>query len=205
MRVNTVGVYWSARRESAETCSARLRKYLLSIEAAFPALSEWYKKGGSTSPAISVKQGSEDLLRLLIGGANRRDFGGEVMEDLGFRVSLWNKRKGSEAVSLGVTCGLSSNSAGLSNAVTLSLPQDLPALSLHGSEVPRKLLLLQVEAWNPDWGAAFASQGDAVKKRKGGGPFLDQLLWLRNGMSLPDGVTQEYLTEAALSGVIYAR
>ena len=206
MRINTVGVYWSARRESAEACTERLGKYLLSIKSAFPELADWYRKGGGASQAISLDQNNNgELLDLLTAGTNKRDLNGEVIEELGFRVGLWNKRKKSEAVGLGITCGLFSNSTGLSNAVTLSLPQDMDALSLKGSEVLKKLLLLQVEAWSPDWGAVFASQGDAMKSRKGNGPFFDQMLWLKNAGSSPEGIDKECPREIALGGVIYIK
>lgn len=204
MRINTVGIYWAARRENAEACAERLEKYLLSLKSAFPALADWYRKRGAASqPILFGQQENGELLDLLTAARNKRDIGGEVIEELGFRVDLWNKRKESEAVSLGVTCGLFSKSTGLSNAVYLSLPQDLEALSLQGSDALRKLLFLQVEAWSPDWGAVFASQGNAYKTRKGNGPFFDQMLWLKNGADLPKGVGKEYLGEIALGGRIY--
>jgi len=206
MRINTVGVYWSARRESAEACAGRLSKYLLSIKSAFPELADWYRKCGGASQAISLDQNNNgELLDLLTAGTNRRDLNGEVIEELGFRVGLWNKRKESEGVGLGITCGLFSNSTGLSNTVTLSLPQDLDVLSLQGSEALKKLLLLQVEAWSPDWGAVFASQGDALKSRNGNGPFFDQMLWLKSAVSLPEGVDKGCPGEIALGGTIYIK
>ncbi len=38
---------------------------------------------------------------------------GEVIEDLGFRVGLWNRRKGRESMSLAITCGLSFEHPGM--------------------------------------------------------------------------------------------
>jgi len=206
MRINTVGVYWPARRETAEVCASRLAKYLLSLRSAFPALTGWYRKGGAVPRAISFDENErEQLLDIVSAGANKRDVGGEAIEELGFRVGLWNNRKESEAVSLGITCGLFSNSPGLTNAVTLSLPKDLEALSLQGNDALRKLLLIQVEAWSPEWGAVFASQGDAVKTRKGSDPFFDKMLWMKDGVSLPEGVDKECSKEIALGGTIRVR
>lgn len=206
MRINTVGVYWSARHESVEVCAQRLGRYLVSLKSAFPALAEWYKRSGVASqPVLFDKNEYGQLLDILSAGVNKRDVNGEIIEELGFRVGLWNKRKESEAIGLGITCGLFSNSAGLSNAVTLSLPKDLEALSLQGEGALRKLLLLQVEAWNPDWGAVFASQSDAVRNRKGNGPFLDKMLWVKDGVTLPESVDKECLKEAVLGGAICVR
>ena len=202
MPVSTVGIYWPARAETAEACAARLGKCMRSIRQEFPDLADWHKLEQVSRQPISYDQDA-DLLKLLLKGRNKRDIGGEVMEELGFRVNLWNGRGSSEAMSLGVGCGMFSKVAGLSNAMYLTLPKNREALSLETDNALRNLLLVMVEAWSPDWGAVFDAKGEAIKDRQGNGPIMDNMLWLKNGLSLL-AIERAHSKDVAFDGILYA-
>jgi hypothetical protein len=76
-----------------------------------------------------------------------------VIEELGFRVTLWNGGSGKKTAGLSIKCGLYWTSptanAGMSNCVTLDLPEDLGDLK----QVDRMSAMLAAiaRAWEPDW------------------------------------------------------
>jgi hypothetical protein len=78
------------------------------------------------------------LDRLLLQGLNRRDAGGEVIEELGFSFGLWNRNR--PAVGLGGTVGACPSFAGVLNSIVLDVPPP-------DDEAAARL----VEAWMPDW------------------------------------------------------
>ncbi len=205
MKVDTVAVYWKARAESAEACAGRLDRYFRELAQAFPSLAEWYKQGGSRAAAsagTSVSQYDESaLVDLVKAGANKRDIGKEVIEELGFQVGLWNKRKEGESMGLSIACGLSFEHPGMRNAVVMDLPSDLGALSLDSDESLKKLLLVQVAAWNPDWGAVFST--DELIERKGRGPLVDKMLWISDGETAPETIAGYSTKEQTLGGTLY--
>lgn len=51
MKIDTVGVYWKSRRETAQECALRLRHCLEALAQQFPALAAWYQKGATPDDA----------------------------------------------------------------------------------------------------------------------------------------------------------
>jgi hypothetical protein len=91
------------------------------------------------------------LDRLLLQGLNRRDAGGEVIEELGFSFGLWNRNR--PAVGLGGTVGACPSFAGVLNSIVLDVPppDDEAAARLYEPAVAAAILDAVVEAWMPDW------------------------------------------------------
>lgn len=200
-RIN-VGVYWGSRRESVKECAYRFRTYLHSLTS-FPVLADWYLKiedFGVASSGPSIRELDDDVIeKLLIAGKSKYP----NKDELGFRVGLWNKRNETESSSLSVSCGKFTTNTGLSNAVVLTVPRNVEVLSQDVEIALRRLLLLQVEAWSPEWGAVFSSNSDALKRRQGNGPFLDKILWLKQGVSVPETLSTERPVEDMLNGFLY--
>jgi hypothetical protein len=206
MKIDTVGVYWKSRRETAQECAFRLRHCLDALAQQFPALAAWYQKGArpDENTANVAEISGDKLLSLVESGVNRKDAGGQPIPQLGFGIGLWNGGPEGARAGMTIRCGLASQNKALSNAVVMELPNDLQALALDSDEALERLLLLLATVWEADWGAVFSTSSDAWARRTGPGPFLDRLLWLRRGHNtfiVADGVT----SEPAADGTIYTR
>jgi hypothetical protein len=152
-----VGAYWGPRAESAGECADRLASCLSQLGAVHATLATWFRKGKSKSAASGnpVATNSDALEALLVGGRSRTDFGGQVINELGFRTALWNRNP--VPVSFSTTCGASPATSSVSNYFTLELPEASEASAeLYDPEISRAIFYAIVEAWNPQW-ATFAS------------------------------------------------
>lgn len=152
-----VGAYWGPRVESANECAGRLTLCLSQLGVAHPALATWFRKGKSKSVASGtpVATSVNALEAMLVGGRNRTDVDGQVISELGFSVSLWNKNP--VPVSFSTTCGASPATSSVKNYFTLELPEPVgPATELYDSVVAKSIFCSVVEVWNPQW-ATFAN------------------------------------------------
>ena len=175
--------YWGPRRESVVDCACRASKFFASIYDTSEYLRGWRQQGKRLSVAletISVGVSTiEELVDLLMKGRNRKDVGGEAIDDLGYRISVWNGGDAKTASSLMIKCGLYSTVEGLSNAVVLKLPSRFDAQS---NNQIRQLAVSFASAWDPDW-VSIASHS-ARDEHGGLGPFLDRALYLKTPMQL---------------------
>ncbi len=123
----------------------------LRLEAVSPLLGTWYLRGGSRAAALRepVSRDAGTLERLLERGRNRRDFGGEVIEELGYSISMWNGKE-EQAASLSVTCGGFSGRVGNVALVKASLAGD-GRVGLDPEGFAVEGLRSLVEVWQPDW------------------------------------------------------
>jgi hypothetical protein len=193
-----VGAYWPSRKESVEQCAERLRKFFVALAATDPVLATWFETGRSRKQALEKPAHIGDqsyLLGLLDRGRNRRDVGRTVIEELGFRVGLWNGGNGENAIELGVKCGLywtSSNpNASLSNYVTLDLPKDLG--ELKQAERMSTVLAAVARAWEPDWAGVMSKDAMNARAFDARIPFVDWMVYLPrkiDGLPAPASVTQ---------------
>lgn len=146
-----VGAYWGPRPESVEECGDRLQLFMHSLAVIDPLLSSWYEKGRNRQAALEskIEPRTEYLWDLLLDGRNRADFGGAVIQDLGFRVALWNGQEA--AVGLSVHCGAWSPSAASSNNVIIRPPgfDESSGKDLYEAENVLATLKAAVIAWTP--------------------------------------------------------
>ena len=178
-----VGAYWSSRKESIEQCADRLRKFFVALTASDPFLATWLEKGRSRKQALEKTADIREqsyLLGLLDRGRNRRDVGGTVIEELGFRVGLWNGGNGEKAAGLSITCGLYWTSpnpnASLSNCVTLDLPEDLG--ELKQAERMSGVLAAVAQAWEPDWASVMSREAMNARAFDAKIPFVDWMVYV---------------------------
>jgi hypothetical protein len=81
---------------------------------------------------------------------NRKDFGGEIIPELGFSAGLWNGRKaGGQTASLAVTCGLAANNPHLMNSAALGFPSTL-TYERNGALLDA-VFENAIRAFEPDW------------------------------------------------------
>jgi len=149
-----VASYWGVRKESADQCGRRLTVFLETLRDCDPILARWFRKGDAPLAGGGNEIGivPTTLTALLGVGVNRKDFGRQIIEDLGFRVNLWNGAQGARGASLSVKCGSYAPRPGINSCVVsfgASTEKDCVP-------IPLSLLLSVLEsmarAWDPDWG-----------------------------------------------------
>jgi hypothetical protein len=148
-----VGGYWGARPESMEECAQRIQSLMQSLQAVDPLLANWFEKGLSRKAALTsrVEPRTDHLWDLLLDGRNRADFGGTVIQDLGFRLGLWNGQEA--AVGFSIHCGAWSPRTGSSNSVVIDLPEvdHADAASLYQPAAALSMIRSVVRAWDPSY------------------------------------------------------
>src|SRR2546425_1147519 len=127
-----VCAYWSARKETLDSCDESLGRFLSRLSACDEAFASWYERRSSRRKATqnNIDFKNRDRLRALLErGMNRRDIGKEVMEDLGCSIGMWNGGMPTRAAGLKLTCGLFSTAPGLGgNSLVIDLPEELGGL-----------------------------------------------------------------------------
>jgi hypothetical protein len=198
---------WRPRRESCEECARRLAEFLKGLQKSDEAFSHWYGVRRSLRESLKHKldvNSLEQLCQLLRKGVNRGDYTGEVIEDLGFTIGLWNGRKDATKSILGVECGCYSERLG--NSVGVEFPKELGGLA--DPVVTSRILAHAVRSWHGMWGAVesraarHAALGEHFIDEKGRGrwrvrqlpgPFVDWMLYVsratKNITSVPSPST----------------
>jgi hypothetical protein len=179
-----VAAYWPARAESIEACAARVGRCLRGLSSLDVLLASWFLKGKRRSAAnvpfdidIDVSSVFDALLR----GRNRRDTDRSVIDDLGFRLGVWNGDD-DDPVGLAIKCGMSNATPGLSNAVVLDLPLRSPrGANLYSRAVVAAAIEILVEAWDPDWATVTSNSLREAQAVTGGRPVVGCLTYLSAG------------------------
>jgi hypothetical protein len=145
-----VGAYWGDRAEDLNACAERLLGYVRATGEVSELLETWVSRRRAPVPGLGPESTLDDARALLTAGINRKDFGGEIMPELGFSAGLWNGRRSDEAAaSLTATCGLAAGSPHLSNASVLRFPArfgyDRNAAAIDA------VLDAAIRWWKPDW------------------------------------------------------
>jgi Immunity protein 52 len=154
METYFIGAYWGDRKESVDACTDHVVRCLSALAKCDPAFSRWYRLGGSRKEAMErrfdVTQGA--VKQLLLAGRNRRDIGKEVIEDLGFRISLWNGEEDAQDASFSAESGLSAGNPNLCNSCVINLPSEgPPSERLLRVEALLCLMRAVVDGFDPDW------------------------------------------------------
>lgn len=152
-----IGVYWKARRENTAQCAERLIRHFSSLASISDNLMHWYcmnERAQKIGDPFNVRS-LASLESLLLDGVNRKDIGGEIMPDLGFRVGLWNGDCGGWSAGTSIGCGMYWDTNKTSNVALLTVDfgevQPLPVEKLV--DVLRQL----IETWDPDTGKIWQS------------------------------------------------
>ncbi|MGK5533677.1 Imm52 family immunity protein [Streptomyces sp. URMC 129] len=198
-----LGAYWGPRAESAGECAARLGDCLQRLGTTHPALATWFRKGKSKAAASNeaITVNNEALEALLLAGRSRTDIGGDTIDELGFRASLWNRDP--LAVSLSTTCGAHPATNSVMNYFTLTLPEPLEAATeLYEPDVARAVFRAVVEAWSPTW-ATYASYAMRERQRTAPGqPVGGWLTYLDGKLGSSTQNRPEVSVEPFASGVL---
>jgi hypothetical protein len=203
LETHFAAAYWGPRKEPVKACAWRARTFLTVISEVSELFQRWRAQGRSLAEAARatpIDLSTDALAELFMKGRNRLDVGGDVIEDLGFRISVWNGRANDqEAASLSIKCGLYST-VGLSNAVVLNLPKQFDTQS---QDLSCALIRALVPAWEPDW--AIVSSQSARSLRSGHSPFLDKALYLASKVPPPVDLKEPVVKQAQGNGFIFLR
>ncbi len=116
-----LGAYWGSRKESSLRCGQRMAGCIARLSKIDEALGSWFRRGVSKAAAKTpVELDAESLGKLLAQGVNRRDVGGDAIEELGFSIGLWNRAR--PAVGLSATVGAHPSFQGVLNSFVLDFP-----------------------------------------------------------------------------------
>jgi hypothetical protein len=159
-----VGSYWSARKETRHECALRIAKFLAAI-ADQPSLTRWYLKARNRKAARVPLEISAEAIESCL-KTNNRDDDGTAIEELGFRLSLWNGSSGSPT-SFTVTCGAFSKF--VKNSAVLSLPPQATPMEASAQDLFLSLLETSVQIWDPD--DAVATSHESIARSGGGMPW----------------------------------
>ena len=179
-----LGAYWGDRKENIDTCAHRLAKFLKQLGELDEIFKGWSTGGRSLKEALANKSNiNEVMLRELLDkeGRLRTDIGSEVMNDLGFSVGFWNRRRNSEgSVGLSVHCGSYAGHFGILNNCVIELPDDQKTVQrVIRTEMLEKVLCAVAECWEPEW-AVVTTHGllESFKKSPQGAPDPGWLIFI---------------------------
>jgi hypothetical protein len=162
-----VGAYWGPRKETALECARRAELFFHMLARCDPTFAQWYRGGPGaprTLPGHPVRPEVEEWEQLFLRGRLHTDVGHEVIEEFGFRESVWNAKK--ERTRLELRCG--GYSPGGLNSCLLHPPEEGPVRErlLH-APVLAEVLTSMATAWDPDFAMASSTEMvRLVQKRK---------------------------------------
>jgi hypothetical protein len=157
-----------------ETLAGRLRSFLTRLGAVHPALADWHAtvdNPDENSPPLALDE--DTLASLLMRGRSRGDFDGQIVEELGYRTSLWNGREDDWEAGIMVTCGVTTDA--VPNAIVLDPPFPSPHnTELFRPSVARGMVEAVAEAWAPERAKFITNDLDEKQERLP----LPQVGWL---------------------------
>lgn len=164
VRGTLLGLYWSARKSTIDTCAADcLRTLQLMSEAGFHGL---YKKGRTRDQALAqpVEMSLNSIRKLLEEGVNRREVGREAIAELGWSLSLWSGGLDGESFQVSIQCASFSKSVG--NCVVIHLPPHGPHSFENIGQTISHLFDALIDVWEPQQ-AIICARGALLWDDKG--------------------------------------
>lgn len=171
---------WRPRRESIDVCAQRLHRFFMQLCESSPRFEHWFRGANSKKKAMERPVDVHDLAvmtELLLKGRNRTDAGKKVIEELGFRVSVWNgAREYEDEAGASIGCGAYCKVAALAypNSVSVRFPKDLREFADWRQMY--KIMKFTAKVWEPDFLTVFSR--DAADARESTYPFVDWMLYL---------------------------
>ncbi|AZO33222.1 hypothetical protein EOA27_31395 [Mesorhizobium sp. M2A.F.Ca.ET.037.01.1.1] len=160
MAVN-INVYWGPRKRTAKDSIPQLQAHFRALAIADERLASWAPLGRSLKKAMASEpidtSAASNLQHLLEKGQNKTDIAPrQPIPELGYRVSLWNQRRGNVEASTSIHCGAYSEylSRDSQNNACLEL-NCMAGAEPFGAEVLLALFHRFVEIWKPDWGSIW--------------------------------------------------
>ncbi len=170
-----LGVYWSARAESAEHCAQHVSRLFQSLAVCDPKLTSWYNKGWTLEEALSKRLDTQ--ASALHQRFSRREDSEETPRDDGYSLRVWNGEPDEGSASLSIRCGESS--PWIPNSCVLTPPEQGPtAERLLRVPTLAQVLRAMVRAFEPEWGLATShAHRDLVSDAATPGTFIGWLTY----------------------------
>ena len=200
-----VGAYWPSRKETLDHCAARLQQFFVELEASDPAFLNWYERGRSRKDAVEKRVNATDIqyLRgLLDRGRNRRDVDHAIMEELGFRIGVWNGARDLKEAGINIACGLhwedKQKRTTLYNSIVVDLPKELGDLKLYENII--KLVRAMVRVWEPSWAGVMSKNAMVERDFDPARPFVDWIVYVNKRINLPTTLCHavEYIDQGTI-------
>ena len=176
-----VGAYWGHRPEPPEAIASRMLRTVHGLEPLDQILQHWHV----VEPPGEMPTDVTDLASIVRTGVNRRDSDGSVIEELGWRVTMFSGDPAPNAPGTRLDTHAGSTSARVGNAVVLS--PETPAEHGVFRRLGDKLVSVLAVAWEPDWalftsGTIFDEVGTAKRYPGAVSWFADSLGQLPNDL-----------------------
>lgn len=188
-----IGAYWGARQESPRLCADRLINCLDALRNCSEVFAEWYKKSKSRKGALTLSfdfRSPEQAQSLFETSQIKSDLDQTTIDDLGFRMSLWNGAASPRSAAISIICGVYAKNPHLRNSVVLDLPE---ILDLSDKDRYVSVLTSIVQAWEPDWAGVISRATRDSRPFNPAVPFIDWIFYVsRTGLasrSLPATVS----------------
>jgi hypothetical protein len=123
-----------------------------SIAEIEPSLSNWFLVAKSRQQALKsrIDTDPETLTKLFIESVQRRDDNGAVIDELGFRLTVWNGLDYPDATNVSITCGV--RSPWVKNVCLLTLPSSREILKrILQPDTALRLSQTVAASWKPQW------------------------------------------------------
>jgi len=163
-----VGAYWGPRKETALECARRAELFFHMLARCDPSFVQWYRAGRGFPrelPGHPVRPEVTELEKLLLRGRLRTDVGKKVIEDMGFRQTMWNAKK--EATDIRLSCGGYSPWGGPNSCLLKPTREGAIRERLLRVPVLAEVLTSMATAWDPDFAMASSTEMvRLVQKRK---------------------------------------
>ena len=174
-----IGAYWGPRQESVGQCADRLMVCFELLRDCDEVLSRWFEKGKSPREALGQPVdllSHEKTLQLLESGRRKRELDRTTIEDLGYRVSLWNGQASTKSANVSICCGIHAENPHLLNSVVFDLPEDLTGLP--DRDQCMKILRIFVDTWEPDWAGVISRASRNARPCNPALPFVDWMFYI---------------------------
>jgi hypothetical protein len=166
------GVYWLARRESAEQCARRAETFFSLLSHCDSIYTLWFEQADSLKKALQLQfEPTYDTFLRFFGKSaykERKD---------GFRFSAWTgHEEDGRGGMLMLRCG--SAAQVVPNSCLLHLPSEEPDLGrVLTVSVMTQVLRSLVLAWEPDHGGVFSNEYQSLRDEPASKPYTGWLMY----------------------------
>ncbi len=166
------GVYWSARRESAEECAQRAAAFFRLLSGCDPIYAHWFEQADSFKKALQLQ--FEPTYETFLRFFKSRKYNEGAF---GFSFSAWT---GHEEDGHGGMVMLSCGSAVAPppNSCLLHLPDEGPEMErVLTAQVLTQVMRSLVLAWEPDHGGVFSNGYQSLRDEPVSKPYTGWLMY----------------------------
>ncbi len=162
-------VYWGPRRQSLADCSAKVSKHLRVLSHSDESLINWRAQRGSRKSALKLDAFTYENVSVisseLLKGVNKTDIKPKVIiEELGYRISLWNSAANGVDAKTEIQCGAHSEYLSPVGQNKASIELEYAGVAAFSTKVLLKIFEEFILMWNPVYGFLRHSSGEADKR-----------------------------------------